>query len=253
MKKVFHQNYAHKETDLDRLIAGFDSSKENVLKENRNTLKTFDLDGEILNIKSFKTPNIFNKIAYKYFRKGKAQRSYEYANKLFKLDIETPQPIAYYQNSGGLFFGRSYYISKHLKYDLTYRELINDFDYPDYDSILRAFTRFTYNLHEKGIRFLDHSPGNSLIVKDNANYKFYLVDLNRMAFGSMNFEMRMKNFARLSPYKSMVEIMSDEYAKHCGEPYEKVFKAMWHEVQAFRSGVKRKKRLKKMLFFWRNT
>jgi hypothetical protein len=36
-------------------------------------------------------------------------------------------------------------------------------------------------MHEASINFLDHSPGNTLIVKKSeGKYDFYLVDLNRM-------------------------------------------------------------------------
>ena len=247
MKSVIHKNYLERESQLNAIIYGFDASEEKILKDARNTLKLFDFGDGIINVKSFKVPNIFNQIAYQYFRKGKAQRSYEHANALIEMGIGTPEPIAYYRNSDSFLFGRSYYVSKQLKYDLTYRELINDFNYEDYDNILRAFTRFTFDLHEKGVEFLDHSPGNTLISRTNDGYMFSLVDLNRMKFGKMYFEKRMKNFARLSKYKHMVEIMSDEYAKLCSKPYEVVFEAMWKEVQQFRASINRKRNLKKKL------
>ena len=80
-------------------------------------------------------------------------------------------------------------------------------------------------------------------------YVFYLVDLNRMLFEKLDFETRMKNFARLSKFKPMVEVMSDEYAKISGEDYDKVFSLMWKEVQEFRVKIKRKKRLKSKFKF----
>ena len=72
--------------------------------------------------------------------------------------------------------------------DLTFRELTKDLNYPDHEIILRAFTRFTFQLHENGINFLDHSPGNTLVKKVGKEYEFYLVDLNRMNFGFMDFD-----------------------------------------------------------------
>lgn len=245
MKSVIHKDYLNEKSAIESIIEGFDASQEKVLKKDRNTLKLFELDGETVNVKSFKVPNIVNQIAYNHFRKGKAQRSFEHAKKLLELGIGTPKPIAYFENSGGLLFGRSYYISRQMTYDLTYRELINDFNYPDYDNILRQFTRFTFELHEKGIEFLDHSPGNTLINKTESEYNFALVDLNRMNFKILDFEARMKNFARLSKYKHMVEIMSDEYAKCINKSYEEVFELMWKNVQDFRSKVHRKRNLKK--------
>jgi hypothetical protein len=220
-------------------------------KANRNTIKLFKLEDQVINIKSFKVPNIFNQIAYRFLRKSKAQRSFEYANKLIDLGIGTPQPIAYFEFSSFLLFKKSFYVSEHLECDLTYRELTTNFNYPDYETILRAFTRFTFKLHEKNILFLDHSPGNTLIKKVDGEYKFYLVDLNRMQFKPMNFQTRIKNFSRLTIHKSMVEIMSDEYAKLSNEDYYKVFDLMWSNTESFQKKFHRKKDLKKKLKFWK--
>ena len=43
--------------------------------------------------------------------------------------------------------------------------LVNDENFPNRIEILKAFTRFTYEMHEKQIHFLDHSAGNTLIVQ----------------------------------------------------------------------------------------
>jgi hypothetical protein len=197
-------------------IKEFDSSLGTVLGAgNRNIIKLFDLNGEIINIKSFKVPNLINKIAYKYFRKSKAKRSFEYANVLLKNEIGTPQPIAYFENCNWLGLKESYYISKHLSCDLTFRELIENPDFPDHENILRQFTKFTFDLHEKGIEFLDHSPGNTLIKKTSENqYKYFLVDLNRMNFNDeLSYEKRIYNLRRLSLNIKMIRVVSNEYAK----------------------------------------
>ncbi|MEY8847716.1 lipopolysaccharide kinase InaA family protein [Psychroserpens sp. XS_ASV72] len=219
--------------------------------QDRNALKLFEIHDKTINIKSFRIPNLTNQIAYRFFRKSKAQRSYEYANSLLNLNIGTPQPIAYYEFKTPFLFKKSYYISEQLDCDLTYRELTTDLNYPDHENILRAFTRFTYELHEKKVHFLDHSPGNTLIKKVGEDYRFFLVDLNRMEFKPLDFKTRIKNFSRLTTHKSMVEIMSDEYAKCSGESYEKIVDMMWSETQAFQNRYHRKRKLKNQLLFWR--
>ncbi|SDB20543.1 Lipopolysaccharide kinase (Kdo/WaaP) family protein [Flavobacteriaceae bacterium MAR_2010_188] len=251
VSKTIHTNYLKCESRLDKFISNFDSSGKIFGKADRNTIKLFHLDNQIINVKSFRIPNLINQVVYNFFRKSKAQRSYEYANKLDALNIGTPQPIAYYEFKGWFLFKRSFYICQHLDCDLTYRELTFNFDYPDFEKILREFTRFTYNLHENGINFLDHSPGNTLIKKEDEHYKFYLVDLNRMEFASLDFETRIKNFARLTIHKNMIEIMSDEYAKCSGEDYDKICNLMWKTTEDFQERFHRKKRLKNKLFFWR--
>ncbi len=251
MKKVFHKSYLSDQENIEGFIESFNTEGEQFGEANRNTIKLFNLGTRTVNIKSFKVPNIFNQIAYKFLRKSKAQRSFEYANKLIDFGIGTPHPIAYFEFATPFLYKTSYYVSEHLECDLTYRELTTNFNYPEYESILRSFTRFTFQLHEKNIHFLDHSPGNTLIKKEDNHYEFYLVDLNRMKFNPMDFQTRIKNFSRLTIHKSMVEIMSDEYAKLCNEDYDKVFDLMWKNTEDFQRKFWRKQRLKKKLKFWK--
>ena len=159
--------------------------------------------------------------------------------------------MAYYEYKTFLLFKKSYYISEQQDCDLTYRELTTDFDYPDYENVLRAFTRFTYSLHKKNVHFLDHSPGNTLIKRVGDSYEFYLVDLNRMEFKTLDFETRIKNFSKLTIHKAMIEVMSDEYAKSSGEDYNKVFDLMWTYTEDFQNRYHRKRRLKSKLKFWK--
>lgn len=248
---TIHIDFKSNNAFFDDIINNFDTKGEDFGNQDRNSLKLFQLDNKTINVKSFKVPHLINQIAYRFFRKSKAQRSFEYANKLKNLNIGTPQPIAYYEFKTPLLFKKSYYISDQIDCDYTYRELTTDFNIPNYDEILRAFTRFTFDLHEKGVHFLDHSPGNTLIKKTEKGYDFYLVDLNRMEFKPLDFETRIKNFSKLTIHKSMVDVMSDEYAKCSGEDYNKILNLMWHETEAFQEKYHRKRRLKKKLKFWK--
>ncbi|WP_026729268.1 hypothetical protein [Flavobacterium denitrificans] len=240
--------------DILSLIQNFQTSGELFGNGDRNKIKLFDLDGKTINIKSFKIPNIVNKIAYKYFRKSKARRSFEYATILLEKGIGTPEPVAFLENFNFIGLKDSYYASEHLVTELTYRELVEIPEYPDNDNILRQFTKFTFDLHEKGVEFLDHSPGNTLIKKTSESlYDFFLVDLNRMNFHeNMSFEQRMNNFSRLTPKKEMIAVMSNEYAKFYTEKSEtEIFEKMWQATSDFQEEFARKKRLKKKLKFWK--
>lgn len=232
-------------------IENFDSKGTFFAGGKRNTIKTFQVEDLLLNIKSFKKPNLINRIAYRYFRKSKARRSFEYASKLLEMGIGTPKPIAFAENKDWSGFKDSYYVSEQLECQLTYRELVEIPDYPDRDNILRQFTAFSFELHELGIEFKDHSPGNTLIKQVNpGEYEFYLVDLNRMEFhGKMPFELRMKNLSRLTPHKEMVEAMSQEYAKLSGYNFDTVFSTLWKLTSDFQYRFHRKRRLKKKFLF----
>ena len=251
MKKVITKAFFIDESTLDDFILNFESKGEPFGDQKRNSLKLFEFDTMVMNVKSFKIPNIINQVVYTFFRKSKAQRSYENASKLLSLHIGTPKPIAYYEFRFGFLLRKSYYVSEQLDCDYTYRDLTNNFNIKGFEDILRAFTRFTFNLHENNILFLDHSPGNTLIKKnDKDGFDFFLVDLNRMIFKPLDFEKRIENFSRLTIHEKMVEIMSDEYAKCMGEDYEKVFNLMWKYTVDFQKKYNRKKRLKKRIKFW---
>lgn len=246
-----HSNLADKNSvlKLEALISQF-GQKGTLFSEDRNTIKNFDFEGRKITIKSFKIPNLVNKIVYRFFRKSKAQRSFEYASKLLEMNVGTPHPIAYAEDKR-LLFNKSYYACDLLHCNLTYRDLVEDPKYAGETEILTAFTQFTYSLHEKGIHFLDHSPGNTLIVEEKQGYGFYLVDLNRMEFKPMDYATRIKNFSRLTPKKGMVVIMATEYARLAGYDVQKTIVDMWSATEDFQQQFQRKKRLKKKLKFWK--
>lgn len=254
MSLVINKEFKSGEIELRNYIQNFNSKGVLFGDGKRNKIRLFELGGEKINIKSFKIPNLINKIAYKYFRKSKARRSYEYATALLEKGIGTPQPIAYFENYDWLGLKDSYYVSEHLETELTFRELVTMPDYPGHENILRQFSKFSFDLHEKGIEFLDHSPGNTLIKKVSENqYNFYLVDLNRMNFHeSMNFDLRMKNLSRLTPKKEMIKVMSNEYSKWYTEKTEaEIFEKMWKATNDFQLRFQRKKARKKKILFWR--
>ena len=235
MKVIVNQPYS--ENKIIDLINSFDT-KGDTFYAKRNTIKIFKVGNEEWNVKSFKIPHLINKFAYRFIRKSKAQRSFEYANYLLDHGILTPKPIAYIEKYNFFGLSNSYYVSENLHYDLTFRELIHDKNYPDRKNILTQFTEFTYTLHEKGIHFLDHSPGNTLIINKLDNkYDFYLIDLNRMEFGKMDFETRIQNFANLTLTDDMIDIIGKKY----GELINKDVQIVQDEITkvANRSAAKR--------------
>lgn len=239
--------------DINHIKDIVKNNYDEILQKGRNVIVRHILsNGEEIVIKSFKIPNFINKIIYRFFRKSKAKRSFEYATILLNKGIGTPKPIVFFECFDIVGLNESYYVSEHIKADLTYRELVQT-DYPDGENILRQFTRFSYEMHQKGVEFLDHSPGNTLI-KDNKDntYSFYLVDLNRMKFHeSIDFHTRMKNLSHLTPQKEMIAIMSNEYAKLSGESEDLIFENLWKFTSEFQFRYHRKKRIKKKLKFWK--
>jgi hypothetical protein len=237
--------------ELVDVLKNFDASGDVFIEGNRNKIKLFDYKGIKINVKAFKIPNFFNKVVYKFFRDSKAKRSYNFAKILTEKGIGTPKPIAFYEEFSFLGLEKSFYVSEHLKFDLMFRDLVDNENYPDYDNIMKQFAEFCYQLHQNGIEFLDHSPGNTLIKKLNdKEYSFYLVDLNRMKFhDEMSFETRMKNLSRLTSKKKMAEDIATQYAAISGENEIVVFDLLWKYTSEFQYKFYRKKRIKKRFKF----
>jgi hypothetical protein len=133
-----------------------------------------------------------------------------------------------------------------------FRDLVERPDeFADMDQILAQFGVFCYELHQKGIEFLDHSPGNTLIKKTANGCSFYLVDLNRMKLHQkMSLERRMKNLCRLTPHAFMVRAICNAYAQQSGEDADELFQMLWQLTSQFQERFYRKKRWKKRLRFW---
>ena len=252
-KTIFYKNYQKNKNIINRYIKNFDLDKKGVLKKGRNTIKILSIsENELVNnnkivIKSFKIPNILNRIIYTFFRKSKAQRSFDNAKLLMKFKIGTAKPIAYYETKKYFLIYKSYYVCEHIDYQLTFRDLTINSKYPDKEKIITSFTSFTYKLHENNINFLDHSPGNTLIVKKNNSYNFYLIDLNRMKFERMGFNKRMKNFSRLTTDNKIIKIFSEEYSKKINYNKNEIFKKILYHVNNFQKKIIKKKKIKQLL------
>lgn len=238
---IVHPDFKGQSDAIYEALEIFDENTDLVVNGERNLIKKAVVGNLSLNIKRFKVPHLLNRIVYAWFRKSKAQRSYEYAEKLQELGIGTPSPIAYLERfSGGLT--ESFYVSEHLEYDFDFRTLNHNPQFPNRKEILRQMAAFTFKLHENGVNFLDHSPGNTLIKdRGDGTYGFYLIDLNRMRFENMSFAKRMHNFRRLWLSKTMIKIMASEYAELYGKSYETTHILMTKFSRAFQKRINRKK------------
>lgn len=253
MKYLIHNKFKDIQGSIIFFIDNFLVEGKTLVNGQRNAIKLFEVEGITLNIKSFKRPNLINKIAYRYFRKSKARRSFEFASKLMEMQIGTPQPVAFFENYDFIGLKESYYACEHIENVFEFREIVQNEAFENRDFIIRKFTQFTFEMHEKGIEFLDHSPGNTLIRKNNdGSYSFFLVDLNRMKFHeTLNFQTRMKNLSKITHKKDMIAVMSNEYAKLSNGDESTIFETMWGLTADFQYRFHRKKRIKKKLKFWK--
>ena len=184
-----------------------------IVYQDRNTIKSFDMDYIRINVKSFRTPHLLNQLVYTLFRESKAKRSYHYALKLIGRGIKTPTPIAYMEYRSGLRLKESMYVSRQISFDGEMRVLQKG-SIEEYRPLIVAFARYTADLHAQSVLHLDYSPGNILFEKQqDGSYTFYLVDLNRMRFDQeITAKEAAYNFRRLWGSDDMIALFVKEYA-----------------------------------------
>lgn len=197
------------------LPALFKYDSGTVIYKGRNELREMNWYGTKVVIKSFRVPNLINRIAYGVFRSSKAQRSFEYAEMLRREGIGSPAPVAYYTERNGLLFTRSYYVSLKSECPYSYVNLMRG-DFPGQEEILRAIARTTAALHEKGYLHKDYSRGNILFRHTDKGVEVEIIDLNRIRFRTVDMEEGCRNFERLPGTPEMFAILADEYAKARG-------------------------------------
>jgi hypothetical protein len=222
----------------------FNSSNESIHKA-RNELKIIELNGIECVVKSFKIPHFINKIAYTFFRDGKAKKSYLNAVKLMDLNVNTPEPIGIIEFFDLGLLAESYFISVYEPYNFTIREVFHHkVDNPA--EILQEFVKFTYEIHQKGVWHVDYSLGNILITKTKDNsYKFSLVDINRMEFKNISAQQGLKNFNKFwAKDENDLLIIAKEYAILANIDEKEAIKAVVNEAKSLEAKVNLKRKLK---------
>ena len=241
VKYKIHPDYLAFENDLKTVKEHFAASNESIHKA-RNELRIVPLHGVKTVIKAFKIPHLLNRFVYAHLRDSKAKKSYENAVRLLELGVPTPQPIGYIEFLEGGLLSQSYFLSKFEPYDFTIREVLRH-KVDNAETILKAFTAFTYELHQKGVWHEDYSPGNILIRKEEG-YTFMLVDINRMQFRPISALEGLKNFSKLWARPEDRVLMGKEYARLSGMDEPLALKAIDTFARKTEAAVTFKKKLK---------
>ena len=205
------------------------TQNQNIIKNDRNIVKILRL-GEIETVtKSFKTPNFIQGFVYKFFRKSKARRSFEYSELLNQKGIKTPEPLGYIEVFDRFRLRKSYYISRKIGYDFTLN-FATDRKVEDFREILNSFIDFSYEVHKKNIMHLDYVVGNVCVKRTEKGYDFYLVDLNRLYRGIVSAKSGVQNLARISKDPEIIKILAHEYAKRSSISFKNSLKYLTQSV-----------------------
>lgn len=181
----------------------------NVIYNARNVVFSNDETDVPLCIKSFKIPPIYNRIAYTFFRKSKACRSYENAFTLLSVGILTPTPVAFIEVYDNGLLKQSYYVSVMIEAENVrmWQER------PNSEDIACHIADLLYSLHCAHIWHRDFSPGNVLFDKQG---NYYVIDINRMQFGVISMNKFIQNFSRINESAEATEHIIRLYAKRAG-------------------------------------
>lgn len=189
-----------------------------VIYRGHNLIKTFRMDdGTTLNVKRFCRPKGPNLLIYSFaLRKPKGERAFAYANILRSRGIGTPDVVALVEERGWLgLLGFCYLITIQVDYPHDLYE-VGDAKPGEYEELGAAVGRFAASLHGKEVLHKDFTPGNILWRRDNGEFRFMLVDINRMAFRPVGEKEGLRSLCRLWGPKDFVHIVAEEYAKARG-------------------------------------
>lgn len=202
---------------IEEIPAKFDVLGEEIYHKRNIVKRMVAPDGTVLNVKRYCVPYIINRMVYSYgIRKPKGVRAYANPLLLKKHGVDSPESVAYMEERNWLgLIGHSFYISIQSPYRHTMYELL-DYTLEKAVDLMDAFVAFTVKMHKSEVFHRDYSPGNILWDKVDGEYKFSLVDTNRMYYGPVSVEMGLKGFRRLWATKDIYIYIVRRYAALCG-------------------------------------
>lgn len=211
MKIIIHPKYQSASSFISEIPKRFETEGE-MIYDGRNTVKRFKENENEWIVKRYKNPNIFQRIAYSFFKESKAERAFIYAAKLRKADINTPEGIAYIEEKqlGLLHF--SYFISTAC-YDPCVASALEGTH--DYDlNLASSVAGFFVTLHSKGILYGELTLHNILYHKDEkGNFHFSVIHTSRSLFKKELSRMEcLNNLKKVTHHRDLLEYIVEQYA-----------------------------------------
>ncbi len=223
----------------------FDSIGKTIFR-GRNILKSDIAEGRQVVVKFFGYDNTLKKIINR-FRIGKAEKSFRNAVHLQKLGVSTPGPVAYTEDKSPAGFRlRQYYVCDYSAAEAIAGEVSDPVNYNP--GFMKALARFIAGLHSKGILHKDLNNTNIRYDREGADYRFSLIDINRMRFagnGGLTVAERLDNLVYFSGQTDGFGFFVRAYLEASGLPsglYERAMKVKRRHDSAYG----RKKRFTRM-------
>lgn len=213
MNITVNPEYIRMKPFVESLPASFDHSGE-LVYDKRNKVRVFDVDGEKVVVKRYKVPLFYQRIDYSYFRPSKAKRAYLFALTLETLDIQTPSPIAYIEDTNEGVFRQGYFVSAYTSHPSLKDHRDELLENP---VLFDAYVGFLIEMHNKGFMHGDQNLSNILFWKESDSYFFEVIDINRSHFiSNPSREDCLKNLMRISRDRELSHKVVERYAEMRG-------------------------------------
>jgi tRNA A-37 threonylcarbamoyl transferase component Bud32 len=151
---------------------------DGVIYQGRNTLTRLTIAGREVVAKAFPAPRTLLKRLQRIGRQSKAVRAFDHAERMQRLGIGTPEPLATIAADDG----RTWYVCAWADGCTTVRH-INKQSGPEIDRLCADVGAFIGRMHQAGAYHFDNTPGNVLLREHGETATFLVVDCNRMRFG----------------------------------------------------------------------
>lgn len=215
MKRCIQTDYLSLRSFVETLPETFEQEGTIIYKV-RNEIKVFEVGNVRLNVKRYGIPPLFNRVAYTWFRKSKAQRAYENAVRIKALGFDTPDPVAYLECYRNGLLHHAYFVSLQCPYSHLLKEFADGSPVGNRQPVVEALGSYVARLHESGVYHKDLSIGNILFETDEKGIHFSLVDLNRMDFCAIDLKKGCENFSRLRGGDDFFKYIARSYSQSRG-------------------------------------
>ena len=157
------------------------------LRDKRNKLWTVDIADRSIVVKENRARGI-KRVSY-HFLQSKGLRHWNNAHELLRRGVNTPKPIAFFEEHKEASVRHNYYLSEYISNTHSLRNLFTAFNSgaDAYEGISKAdwlgrVGEFVASIHQRGVTHTDLSSGNVLFTLDEGRTTFYAIDIGRARF-----------------------------------------------------------------------
>ena len=217
---ISHVSYKIVEAESSPLPKGFLASIPNrfaaegkVIYKGRNEIKVFEVGDRTVCVKKYRIPPFLNRILYSWgWRKPKAKRTYENAQKILSRGFNTPRQYGYVLEYRNGWIRESFSVGEFVENSRTVGQDKQN------AQLIRAFADYTASLHAHGLMHRDYILNNILYRQNEKGYAFTLIDINRFVFRSTPIRGFLQSMNLMQPFQDQQELNAFVQAYEAADP-----------------------------------